>query len=115
MGDMAQDRYLGPSVRVLVWYRQPAGQHGAVAHAYHRVSENLRGTPGLLGSELLSSAVHPGSLAVHSEWTSLEAFLAWERGPDHRRVTAPLRPYQDPQRAPQYDVYQVAAKITDDG
>jgi heme oxygenase (mycobilin-producing) len=115
MDDMAQDRHLSPSVRVLVWYRQPTDEQGAVAHAYHRVSEELRGTPGLLGSELLSSAIHPGSLAVHSKWVSLEAFLAWERGPDHRQVTAPLRPYQDPQRAPQYDVYEIASKIADDG
>jgi hypothetical protein len=37
---------------------------------------------------------------VVSTWTSMSDFTAWERGPNHRAVTAPLRPYQDPRHPP---------------
>ncbi|MFF8844576.1 antibiotic biosynthesis monooxygenase family protein [Streptomyces sp. NPDC015127] len=98
----------GPEVRVLVWYREPEGDPAALHRAFDQVERALRRTPGLIRSELLRSVVRHGSVAVHSEWTSLGAFLAWEQGPDHRLHTAPLRPYQDTGRDQVYDVYAVA-------
>jgi heme-degrading monooxygenase HmoA len=104
---------VSPAVRVLVWYREPESDPASLHRAFERVERAMRATPGLLRSELLHSVVHPGSVTVHSEWTSLDAFLAWEQGPDHRRDTAPLRPYQDTRRSRVYDVYTVAGKPGD--
>jgi heme-degrading monooxygenase HmoA len=95
---------------VLVWYRAPAADQGALFDAYHRVSHELAGTPGLLGNELLRSPVDPTRLAVCSEWESLAAFRAWESGADHRGTTAPLRQYQDPELPSPFDLLGVVAE-----
>ncbi|GAA0297211.1 antibiotic biosynthesis monooxygenase [Streptomyces polychromogenes] len=101
-----------PRVRVLVHARAPEGEEGAqaVSAAYHRISEALRGTPGLLGNELLHSRVDGRNFVVMSEWESPEAFQAWEQGPGHRSTTAPLRPYQDASRGRPFDVLTVSAR-----
>lgn len=95
-------------VRVLLWHRVD-DDGAAVREAYHRVSRELAGTPGLVGNELLRSAADPASFVVMSEWTSLSAFQEWERGAAHRGTTAPLRPYQDPRRHPPYEILQTVA------
>ncbi|MFI6930358.1 antibiotic biosynthesis monooxygenase family protein [Streptomyces sp. NPDC050287] len=102
----------GPGVRVLVWYRESEEDPAALHHAFELVEKAMRGTPGLLRSELLRSVVHSGRFAVHSEWTGLDAFLAWEQGTEHRRDTAPLRPYQDTGTGQVYDVYTVDREQT---
>jgi heme oxygenase (mycobilin-producing) len=97
-------------VRVLLWHRVPPDGAASVEDAYHRVSADLSGTPGLLANELLRSTLEPGSFVVMSSWATLRAFLDWESGPTHRHTTAPLRPYRDAARARAYDVLeQVAA------
>ena len=96
-------------VRVLVWHRVADGELVAVEEAYRQVSQGLRGTPGLLGSELLRSGQQPSSMLVMSEWESLEAFRAWEEGTEHRAATAPLRPYRDHHRQHPFELYQVTA------
>jgi heme-degrading monooxygenase HmoA len=81
--------------------------HGAqaVPEAYHRISRSLAGTPGLVRNTLLALVDTPGRFVVLSEWTSLDAFRTWEQGPDHRQLTAPLRPYHEG-----FGVYEVAAE-----
>jgi heme-degrading monooxygenase HmoA len=96
-------------VRVLVWHRVADGELAALEEAYHQVSRTLRGTPGLLGSELLRSGMQPWSLLVISEWESMDAFRAWEEGAEHRATTAPLRPYRDHHRQHPFELYEVAA------
>ncbi|GAA4561741.1 antibiotic biosynthesis monooxygenase [Micromonospora coerulea] len=96
------------SVRILLWHRVD-GDGAAVRDAYHRVSRALAGTPGLLGNQLLRSAVDPACFVVMSEWTSLTAFQDWEGGATHRGTTAPLRPYQDPRRQPPYEILETVA------
>ncbi|MFD5089256.1 antibiotic biosynthesis monooxygenase family protein [Amycolatopsis thailandensis] len=97
-------------VRVLVWHR--AGTSGAdpIADAYHEVSRELLGVPGLLGNELLGAAVDRDVLVVMSEWESMEAFSAWEKGAGHRGTTAPLRPFRDHTRPVPFDVLTVLAE-----
>ncbi|WP_238014797.1 antibiotic biosynthesis monooxygenase [Dactylosporangium sp. AC04546] len=97
-------------VRVVVWCREPAGDPGAVRRAYDDVSRRLAGTPGLVGNQLLVSRLHPGVVAVQSEWASLAEFREWEEGGEHRDATAALRPFQDAGRTPVYDVYEVVAE-----
>ena len=96
-------------VRVLVYAATPGGEPGAVEDAYHRISRDLAGTPGLLGNELLRSTQDPGRFLVMSEWVSMSAFRSWELGNTHRGTTAPLRPFQDHARDEPFAIYQVAA------
>lgn len=94
------------AVRVLVYVTDSADQD-AVLRAYHRISRELSGTPGLIGNELLTSVHDGASHVVVSYWADLAAFRAWEEGADHRNTTSPLRPYQTPgMRA---GIYEVAA------
>lgn len=95
-------------VCVLLFATAPDGD-GAVAEAYHTISRDLQGTPGLRSNALLELVDGPGRFVVLSEWSSLDAFRAWESGPEHRQVTAPLRPHQDRAAAPWFGVYRVAA------
>ncbi|MEV4438277.1 antibiotic biosynthesis monooxygenase family protein [Streptomyces sp. NPDC049577] len=97
-------------VIVIVHHRARDEQElAAVRAAYHRISERMTGVPGLLGNELLRSAVDPTSVLVVSRWADREAFQDWERGPDHREDTAPLRPYRDTRLPVPFGIYEVNA------
>lgn len=98
-----------PRVRVLVYAAAPTEEPEAVRHAYHQISAELDGTPGLLGNELMRSLTEPASYIVMSEWVSLDAFRTWETGASHRGTTAPLRPYQDSGRGSPFGLYEVTA------
>ena len=96
--------------RVIVWHQAPDGDTAELERAYHAISEQLDGTPGLVANELLRSVRKPGYFAVLSEWASLADFQAWEQGPEHRKDTSPLRPYQEKDRpGGHYEIYEVAA------
>lgn len=101
-----------PPVSVLLFATAPDGPE-SVHEAYHRISTSLRGTPGLVRNALLELVGSPGRFVVQSDWTDLAAFRAWEQGPDHRHLTAPLRPYQDRTAASWFGVYRVAAEYRD--
>lgn len=96
-------------VRVMLYLRASEDRAPAVAEAYHRISADLAGTPGLLGNELLREVSDPGAFAVLSDWESLPAFQAWESGSAHRGTTSPLREYQDSARARPFALFEVAA------
>ncbi|MDQ0762621.1 antibiotic biosynthesis monooxygenase family protein [Streptomyces canus] len=96
-------------LRVLVYAAAPESDPDAVSAAYRRISEALRGTPGLLGNELLRSTLDDGAFLVMSEWESREAFEGWEQGSSHRDTTAPLRPFQDASKGRPFGIYQVVA------
>ncbi|GAA3029856.1 antibiotic biosynthesis monooxygenase family protein [Streptomyces glomeratus] len=95
-------------IRILLFCRAPAEGPEVIERAYHEISKTLADTPGLLGNELLHSLIEDDAFAVMSEWESLEAFHAWDEGPDHKDQTAGLRPYQDRTRRP-WDMYAVRA------
>lgn len=96
------------AVRVVVYARSPADDPVAVERAYHDISRELAGTPGLRGNELLRSVDDPHDFAVVSEWDNLMAFRSWEEGAGHRGTTAPLRPYQQA-RPERFGIYEVTA------
>ncbi|WP_430790400.1 antibiotic biosynthesis monooxygenase family protein [Actinoplanes sp. G11-F43] len=98
-----------PRIRVLIHAAAPDGEPDAVTAAYHRISTDLAGTPGLLGNELLRLTGDPEIFVVMSEWESLDAFRLWESGAGHRGVTAPLRRYQRAPGSRPFGVYEVAA------
>ncbi|WP_406861078.1 antibiotic biosynthesis monooxygenase [Streptomyces sp. HUAS MG47] len=96
-------------VRIMLHLRPAPGEAGAVEKAYHRISEDLAGTPGLLGNELLRELTDDGAYAVLSEWESMAAFREWEAGSAHRGTTSPLRPYQDTERPSPFALFEVRA------
>jgi heme oxygenase (mycobilin-producing) len=100
-------------VRVMIWAVAPAGGPGAVEAAYHEISAQLVGTPGLLGNQLMRAAHDPTRFVVVSEWTSMAEFAAWERDASHRPTTSPLRPLQDPDRRPV--IYEQVAAYGESG
>ncbi len=95
-------------VRVLVY--QVADNPAAVHSAYHEVSKQMLGVPGLIGNELLGSVLDPTGFVVLSRWADVTAFRAWEQGAAHRETTAPLRPYRDVRRGAGFGIYQVLAE-----
>ncbi|MBB3053114.1 heme-degrading monooxygenase HmoA [Prauserella isguenensis] len=96
-------------VKVLLWCRYPEnGEPREIEQLFDRIGDLLRGTPGLLGSELLVSLSMPGCFAVLSEWASRAEFEVWEQGSEHRSLTAGMRPFQDPLRMPKFDVLLVS-------
>ncbi|TMR06714.1 antibiotic biosynthesis monooxygenase [Nonomuraea turkmeniaca] len=101
---------MSPSkVRVLLWYRASEGEEQQLIDAFHAISGTLRGTPGLLGSELWRPAHDTADFVVVSEWESRQAFETWERGSAHKADTAPLRPYRDPRRERPFMLLDVVA------
>ncbi|MFD8526711.1 antibiotic biosynthesis monooxygenase family protein [Streptosporangium canum] len=95
--------------RVLIYTAAPSEEPGAVEEAYHQISRDLAGTPGLLGNELLRAADDPAAFVVMSEWESLAAFRSWEEGAAHRGTTTPLRRYQRAPDGRPFGVYEVTA------
>lgn len=95
-------------VRVLLFHRTTEAD--SLTAAYHAVSEDLAGTPGLLGNELLTSVHDPNSFLVMSEWSDLKSFQEWEQGSSHKGTTAPLRQYRDERLG--YGIFQVDAEYT---
>ena len=96
-------------VRVLLYAVAPESDDAVMEKVYHQISRQLRGTPGLLGNELLRSIRDPLGFVVLSRWEDLAAFASWEAGTSHRTTTAPLRPLHDGTRAVSFDVYEVCA------
>jgi heme-degrading monooxygenase HmoA len=96
-------------VRVLVYATAAGSGGGAVEAAYHHISAELAGTPGLLGNTLMRSLRDDAGFVVLSEWTDVAAFRAWESGAAHRQATSPLRPYQDVGRGSAFGIYEVIA------
>lgn len=97
-------------VRVLLHLRAEPEQVPEVAEAYHLISKELDGTPGLLGNELLRDLTSPGGYAVLSAWESMAAFRAWEEGSAHRGTTSPLRAFQDRERPSPFALFEVTAE-----
>lgn len=94
-------------VRVLLYHA--TDDVAGIEAAYRRASEHLSGVTGLLGNELLRSVPDPRGFVVVSSWRDLADFEAWERGPEHKRQTAPLRPFRDTTMSRPFGIYQVTA------
>jgi heme-degrading monooxygenase HmoA len=99
---------VGESVVVLL-HHEAAAAVAELHEAYHRVSLELAGVPGLLGNELLESVTSPGHYVVLSRWATLRAFQEWEAGSSHQDATAALRPYRSAPGPSPYGVYRRAA------
>ncbi|HVK25892.1 MAG TPA: antibiotic biosynthesis monooxygenase family protein [Actinokineospora sp.] len=81
-----------------------------VEQAYHEVSKELVGVPGMLGNDLMRSVHDPLGFVVMSRWVDMDAFNEWEQGPAHKGQTSALRKYRDtrPGAVP-FALYEVTA------
>jgi heme-degrading monooxygenase HmoA len=95
-------------VRVLLFHEAP--EPGALTAAYHAVSAELAGTPGLLSNELLTSVHDQTWVLVMSEWKDRESFDAWEKGAAHKGQTAPLRRFRDTRMPQPFGIFEVQAE-----
>jgi heme oxygenase (mycobilin-producing) len=95
-------------VRVLLFHE--ASDRDAVTAAYHLVSAELAGTPGLLGNELLTSVHDPTWLLVMSEWADRKSFDEWEQTAAHKGQTAALRPFRDTRMPRAFGIFEVQAE-----
>jgi heme oxygenase (mycobilin-producing) len=100
----------GERARVVVFYRAPENDPGAIERTYHEVSAEMKATIGLVSNELMRDVMDPTSYVVLSEWADMAAFQAWDKSTGHRRTT-PLDPYQDldSSRRKSFGIFQVIA------
>jgi heme-degrading monooxygenase HmoA len=85
---------LAPSAtaRVMFLFRVPAERTVAFLDAYERIRYAVAvGVDGHLRDQVCQAEDDPEQWMITSEWTSLEAFRAWERSPGHRTLVAPMR------------------------
>ncbi len=97
---------MSEQVRVILWYRVPKEEVQPLADTYRQISEQLVGTPGMLGNELLRSQVNETTLMVTSHWESQWHLDRWVHSSSHRH-TSPLRPYLDTGRQHPYETFNV--------
>ncbi|GAA2637481.1 hypothetical protein GCM10010399_83320 [Dactylosporangium fulvum] len=94
------------TVRVIVYLRAAAGGAAALREAYRATDWAGGKVPGMLGCELLRDAEREDGYCVLSEWETLDAFRAWQLGPEHTARPSALRPFQDRRVAPHYRVFE---------
>jgi heme-degrading monooxygenase HmoA len=70
----------------------PPGREADFLQAYEAIRYAVAaGVPGHLVDQVCRSTTDPGQWLITSEWSSLDAFLDWERSPGHRELVKPLR------------------------
>jgi heme-degrading monooxygenase HmoA len=63
----------------------------AFIEAWRTVAAGAAGRPGFVGQDLAEVQRLPGTFVISSDWTSIEAFTAFERDPAQDDLTAELR------------------------
>jgi heme-degrading monooxygenase HmoA len=82
----------GTRARVVFLIRVPADRTADFLSAYDKIRYVVaEGVDGHLLDQVCQSEHDPEQWMITSEWTSLGAFKAWERSPDHRDLVAPMR------------------------
>jgi heme-degrading monooxygenase HmoA len=95
----------GQRARVLFLVRVPCGRHQEFLEAYERVRHAVaEGVRGHVRDQVCQSDTDPEQWLITSEWTSLDAFLAWERSDGHRELVRPLRECMSEARSSRFRV-----------
>ncbi|WP_239309857.1 MULTISPECIES: antibiotic biosynthesis monooxygenase [unclassified Frankia] len=97
------------TARILVFANVAPAVANEFELAYLQVTARMKGTPGLLGDELLRDPDGSGRYLLLSEWESEEQFLAWETAPGHREITSPMTPYWS--GSFERRIYNIAARL----
>jgi heme oxygenase (mycobilin-producing) len=81
-----------PGARVVFLIRVPPDRADDFLTAYDKVRYAVaEGVDGHIRDQVCQAEDDPSQWMITSEWTSLDAFLAWERSPGHRSLVAPMR------------------------
>ncbi len=78
-------------VRVTLQMKVKPGRGADFERVWRAIAEEVRGAPGNLRQALTRDPEDPDSFTVTSDWTSREAFGAFERSQEQDELTAPLR------------------------
>jgi heme-degrading monooxygenase HmoA len=77
--------------RVVFLVRVPTERTQDFLDAYERIRYAVaEGVPGHIVDQVCQAPADPEQWLITSEWTSLEAFEAWEGDPAHRELVRPL-------------------------
>lgn len=78
--------------RVVFLIRVPAHRTADFLSAYDKIRYAVaEGVDGHLIDQVCQAEHDSEQWMITSEWTSLDAFRAWERSPGHRSLVAPMR------------------------
>jgi heme oxygenase (mycobilin-producing) len=78
--------------RIVFLMRVPAARTGDFLKAYEAIRYAVAdGVEGHLVDQVCQAPGDPEQWLITSEWTSIDAFEAWERSPGHRDLVKPLR------------------------
>lgn len=78
--------------RVVFLIRVPQDRTEQFLDAYSKVRFAVaEGVDGHICDQVCRAEHDPEQWMITSEWTSIDAFSAWERSPDHRSLVAPMR------------------------
>ena len=83
------------TVVVMVSARIKPGTGERFERAFQQVRAAVSGTAGHLGEQLLRAYDDPQAYLLVGRWRSAADFLTWERAPEHRAATTPMRPFWD--------------------
>lgn len=91
--------------RVVFLLELKPGAEDAFLAAYERIRHVVAGgVDGHVVDQVCRMRGEPNQWLITSEWASLEYFLEWERGQDHRDLAAPLRACIASARSLKFDV-----------
>ncbi|MCE6997190.1 antibiotic biosynthesis monooxygenase [Saccharothrix sp. S26] len=91
-------------LRVLFHLRLTEGAEQRFLDAYDAIRHRVAAVDGYLSDQVCQSADDPAEWLVLSEWASPAHFLAWEAGPEHRALAAPLVACAVSRRSLRYEV-----------
>jgi heme-degrading monooxygenase HmoA len=78
--------------RVVFLVRVPAERTAGFLQAYESIRHHVAdGVQGHIVDQVCQASGDPEQWLITSEWTSLEAFEAWERSDGHRELVRPMR------------------------
>ena len=78
--------------RIVFILKLKPGRQEDFLKAYEAIRLDVaHGVKGHIVDQVCQSPDDPDSWLITSEWTSLDAFLAWERTPEHQDMVKPMR------------------------
>jgi heme-degrading monooxygenase HmoA len=81
----------GASVRATLQMTVRAGRGADFEREWRAIAEQVRRAPGNLRQALVRDPDDPDRFVITSDWSTREAFGAFERSPEQDELTAPLR------------------------
>jgi heme oxygenase (mycobilin-producing) len=99
--------------RVLFMIRVPHERTAAFLDAYEKIRYSVaEGVDGHIVDQVCRAQDDPEQWLITSEWTSLEAFEAWERTPAHRDLVRPMAECITERRSTRFLIFKETRRRT---